>query len=35
MRMEHFIDAGLQGQVAGEVTGTATDPHGREIPGPR
>jgi manganese/zinc/iron transport system permease protein len=32
-RMEHFIDPALQEQLAGAVTETTTDPHGREIPG--
>ncbi len=32
MRMEHFIDAPLQRQLASNITATETDPHGREIP---
>ncbi len=31
-RMEHFIDEDLQERLTTEVTQTATDPHGREIP---
>ena len=32
-RMEHYIAPALQEQLATEVTETATDPHGQEIPG--
>jgi manganese/zinc/iron transport system permease protein len=31
-RVEHYIDKGIQKQIAAELETTAQDPHGREIP---